>query len=48
MILLRLQGIPLRQMVQRVTEAIEAHIQELEGSFLVVTSLQIRVRRLPG
>ena len=47
-ILFRLQGIPLRQMVQRVTEAIEAHIQELEGAFLVVTSLQIRDRRLPG
>jgi predicted nuclease of predicted toxin-antitoxin system len=46
-ILLRLQGIPLRQMVQRVADAVEAHVQELEGSFLIVTSLQIRVRRLP-
>lgn len=47
LILLRLQGIPLRQMVARVTKAILEHSQELEGSFLVVTSLQIRVRRLP-
>lgn len=46
-ILLRLQGIPLREMVQRVVEAVEAHLQELEGSFLVITTLQIRVRRLP-
>lgn len=46
-VLLRLQGMPLRAMVERAVAAIETHIQELESHFLVVTSKQIRMRPLP-
>lgn len=46
-VLLRLQGLPLRAMVERSVAAIEAHIGELEQSFLVVGQRQVRVRPLP-
>ena len=46
-VLLRLQGLPLRAMVERSVAAIEAHLGELDQSFLVVGQRQIRVRPLP-
>ena len=46
-VLLRLQGLPLRVMVERSVAAIEAHIGELDKSFLVVGQRQVRVRPLP-
>jgi len=46
-VLLRLQGMPLRAMVERAVASIETHILELERNFLVVTSKQIRIRPLP-
>jgi predicted nuclease of predicted toxin-antitoxin system len=45
-VLLRLQGMPLRAIVGRAVAAIEAHIHELDRHFLVVTSRQVRVRPL--
>lgn len=45
-VLLRLQGLPLKALVQRSLEVIEGHLQELEGSFLVVTARQVRKRPL--
>lgn len=47
-VLLRLSGLPLHEMVSRSVAAIQAYQDRLEGSFLVVAQRQIRIRPLPG
>lgn len=47
-VLFRLQGLPLHAMVERAVKAIEAHLDELERSFLVVGQRQVRIRPLPA
>jgi predicted nuclease of predicted toxin-antitoxin system len=46
-VLLRLQGVPLSIMAERVVAAIEGHLADLDRHFLVVTMRQIRIRPLP-